>query len=57
MSNFVRVGIVDDHPLMLEGIALTVRAMDGFEVVGIGSSMSDSLTIASAAQPGLCCWM
>ena len=51
MSNFVRVGIVDDHPLMLEGIAQTVRATDGFEVVGIGSSMSDSLTIAHATRP------
>jgi two-component system, NarL family, nitrate/nitrite response regulator NarL len=51
MSSIVRVGIVDDHPLMLEGIAQTVRSIDGFEIVGLGSSMNDSLIIARSQRP------
>ena len=51
MSNTVRVGIVDDHPLMLEGIAETLRSIDGFVIVGRGSSLSDALVIARDQQP------
>ena len=46
MNSTIRVGIVDDHPLMLEGIAQTVKSISGFEIVGLGSSLNDSLSIA-----------
>ncbi len=51
MNSTIRVGIVDDHPLMLEGIAQTVKAISGFEIVGLGSSLNDSLSIAHNRRP------
>lgn len=53
MENVTRVGIVDDHPLMLEGIAKTICLCDGFEVVGLGSSLDDALIIAKNRHPAI----
>jgi two-component system, NarL family, nitrate/nitrite response regulator NarL len=53
MVSVVRIGVVDDHPLMLEGIAQTVKSMGGFDIAGLGSTMNESLIIADSQRPDI----
>ena len=50
-SERTRVAVVDDHPLMREGIAQALgRAVD-FDVVAVGQSADDAIRIAAELQP------
>ncbi len=51
MRNPVRVGIIDDHPMMLEGIAQTLKVIGGFELAGLGFSREDALVLARDRRP------
>lgn len=41
-----RIAIVDDHPMMCSGLAVTLRAEPDFEVVATGTSVADAIRIA-----------
>lgn len=43
----ISVGIVDDHPLMMEGIASVLQGRTGFAISATGSSAGDIIAIAS----------
>ncbi len=47
----IRVAIVDDHPIMRQGLIYTFQREPGFEVVGQGGSGADALRIAEIALP------
>ena len=47
----VRVVIVDDHELFREGVAHTLGAAEGFEVVGQGSSAADAVRLCRDLLP------
>ena len=53
MSQKYKVAIVDDHPLMREGIAATFTSAGGFTVVGQGSCAADAVQIAKDKRPDL----
>jgi len=47
MTPAVRIAIVDDHPLFREGVARSLRAIGGFEIVGEGETAADAEKLAS----------
>ncbi|WP_412027661.1 LuxR C-terminal-related transcriptional regulator [Deinococcus yunweiensis] len=47
----IRIAIVDDHPLFREGVAATLTAESGLEVVGEGGSADDALHLAITLLP------
>lgn len=48
-----RILIVDDHPMMREGIALRISKQDDMEVSGEASSVTEALTCIAAHRPDL----
>lgn len=53
MSNrrLIKVLLVDDHPLVLEGIRAVIETFSHIEVVGATSCARDALTIAGRTEP------
>ena len=51
MSDLITVGIVDDHPLLREGVAHTLTQSGKFSVVGMGDKAGDALRIAHDLLP------
>ncbi|WP_309572424.1 response regulator transcription factor, partial [Deinococcus sp.] len=49
----VRIVIVDDHPLFREGVAATLGAEPGLDVVGEGGGADDALRLCTALLPDL----
>lgn len=53
MPDKIRVAIVDDHPMMREGIALALRSAKDFEVVAHGESADDAIRICREDVPDI----
>lgn len=53
MTDNIRVVLVDDHPLLREGVASTLDAEPDFEVVGQGSNADEALSLARDLMPDL----
>ena len=53
MPDLIRIVLVDDHPLFREGVAHTLNAASGFEVVGQGASADEALQLARDLLPDL----
>jgi two-component system, NarL family, nitrate/nitrite response regulator NarL len=51
MNDLITVGIVDDHPLLREGVAHTLSQSGKFSVVGTGEKAADALRIAHDFLP------
>ena len=51
MHDTIQVAVVDDHPIMREGIVHTLGADPEIEVVGQGESAEMAVTIASEKHP------
>lgn len=51
MNDLITVGIVDDHPLLREGVAHTLTHSGKFSVVGMGDKAGDALRIAHDVLP------
>ncbi len=51
MAETLQVAIVDDHPLFREGVAHTLQAQAGLEVVAEGASAADAIRIAGDCLP------
>jgi DNA-binding NarL/FixJ family response regulator len=51
MTEKLRVAIIDDHPILREGIRATVGESVEFEVVGAGESLHDAVAIAQNHLP------
>jgi two-component system nitrate/nitrite response regulator NarL len=49
----IRVAIVDDHPILRDGLVHTFAHQDGFEVVGQGGTAEEAIQIAEMALPDL----
>jgi two-component system, NarL family, nitrate/nitrite response regulator NarL len=47
----LRVAIVDDHPLMLEGIKSVIGTSSEFQIVGSGSTLHDAVALAQNTAP------
>ena len=53
MSSVVRIAVVDDHPLMREGIIHALKSQKVFELVGEGETKDDAISIAETTQPDI----
>lgn len=51
MSSFIRIVIVDDHPLLREGVANTLRKRPDLKVVEQGGSAEEAKAIAARVVP------
>lgn len=52
-GEIIRIGIIDDHPIMRDALVHTFEREPGFEVVGTGESSADAVRIAEAMLPDL----
>ncbi len=50
-ARLTRVAIVDDHPMMCSGLAITLRAEPDLDVVATGTTAADVITIAEQHAP------
>jgi DNA-binding NarL/FixJ family response regulator len=53
MSRRLRLAIVDDHPLMRDGIVLAASREPDFDVVASGGSADDAISIAKEKRPDI----
>ncbi|MBI1383840.1 MAG: response regulator [Rhizobiales bacterium] len=53
MTDRIRVAVVDDHPLMREGIIHILKADAAFDVVGEGANAQEALRIAQEQLPDI----
>ena len=51
MADTIRIAVVDDHPMLREGVVRTLLDEGDFEVVGEGSSGADAVEIAKQSLP------
>lgn len=51
MLKRIRIAVVDDHPLLREGVASTLKADGNIDVVAIGGSSADAIRIAAEFVP------
>lgn len=49
----IRIVIIDDHPLFLEGVAATLAAEADMDVVGTGGNADDALRLATTLLPDI----
>jgi two-component system, NarL family, nitrate/nitrite response regulator NarL len=49
----IRVAVVDDHPMMRDGIAYALGEEPDFEVVGDGASADDAISLAATKRPDI----
>ena len=43
----IRVGIVDDHPLVTDGLFAALRSIGGFDVVAHGATVDEARQISA----------
>ena len=53
MSERIRVLLADDHPIMTEGLKLTISAWSEFEVVGIATDGRRAVELCQSLSPDL----
>ena len=47
----IRVAVVDDHPVVREGLVLILQTQPDFEIVGVGESGPDAIEIVERLSP------
>jgi DNA-binding NarL/FixJ family response regulator len=53
VNDVVKVVVVDDHPLLREGVARSLNEAAGFAVVGQGSSADEAVRLTSDLRPDI----
>ena len=53
MAKLIRIAVIDDHPLMREGIVHVLGSLDSFEIVGEGETKDDAIEISGRQNPDL----
>ena len=53
MQETVTVAIVDDHPLVREGLVHALEGMNGFAVVGVGESAEQAVKFVTDIRPDI----
>lgn len=53
MNEPIRLIVIDDHPLFREGVAYTLQAQPGLDVVGQGESLDDAVRLARECAPDI----
>jgi DNA-binding NarL/FixJ family response regulator len=53
MTQLVRLAIVDDHPLLREGVSRSLSETGAFEICGEGASADDAIRLAADTHPDI----
>lgn len=53
MSDQIQIAVVDDHPLLREGVIHTLKSEKDFSVVADGASADDAIAIANKHKPDI----
>jgi two-component system nitrate/nitrite response regulator NarL len=53
MTPSISIVVIDDHPLLREGVSSTLQAVNGFEVVGEGENYEDAQRIVHQTMPDM----
>jgi len=53
MNSMIKIGIVDDHPLLRDGVTMALKKIADFQVVEQGGSADDALEIAARFAPNV----
>jgi DNA-binding NarL/FixJ family response regulator len=53
MSPVIKIGIVDDHPLLRDGVTMALKKIADFQVVEQGGSADDAMEIAARFAPNV----
>ena len=53
MPPSINIVVIDDHPLLREGVSSTLQAADRLEVVGEGGNYGDALRLVHEAMPDI----
>ena len=53
MTPSISIVVIDDHPLLREGVSSTLQAVNEFEVVGEGENYADALRLVHEAMPDI----
>jgi two-component system, NarL family, nitrate/nitrite response regulator NarL len=51
MSRTIRIGVIDDHPLLLDGILHALRSNPEYEIVGTGETKAEAIAMAQTLRP------
>lgn len=53
MPDIIRILVIDDHPLLRDGVCSTLESEDNFRVVGQGASYEEALQLANEHVPDM----
>ncbi len=53
MSDKIKVVIIDDHPLLRQGVVTILKAQRDMQVVGEGATAQDAMRLAATLQPDI----
>ena len=53
MNKKIRIVLADDHPIMTEGLKLTISSWEEFEVIGIASDGEKAVEMSVKLLPDL----
>ncbi len=53
MSDIITVLVIDDHPLLLDGLTSTLEEAEDFSVVGTGENYNDAVELAHQLVPDI----
>jgi two-component system, NarL family, nitrate/nitrite response regulator NarL len=51
MSRTIRISVIDDHPLLLDGILHALRSNPDFEIIGTGETKAEAIALAQTLKP------
>jgi two-component system, NarL family, nitrate/nitrite response regulator NarL len=51
MSRKIRICVVDDHPLLLDGILHALRTAPDYEIIGTGQTKAEAIAMAKTLRP------
>ncbi|MDM9621911.1 DNA-binding response regulator [Rhizobium sp. AC44/96] len=51
--NAITVGVIDDHPLFREGVVRSLSEVEGFIIIGEGSTAQDAAKLALSDRPDI----
>jgi two-component system, NarL family, nitrate/nitrite response regulator NarL len=51
MLRTIRIGVVDDHPLLLDGILSALQQQSDFHVIGTGQTKAQAVALAERCKP------
>lgn len=53
MAEPIRIAVVDDHPLFLDGVIQTFKSFDGVEIAAMGSNCDEAVKIVRDVKPDI----